>query len=149
MANRGEAFHIHYSVKDQDGCVLADTFGKQTVEVLSGHSQVLPPVEKVLANLQEGERASLHIPCKDAYGSYREDRVKKKKISRLKFDGELKEGEEIRLWRWWGETTPVRVIEIDEQAGVVTLDFNHKYVGKDLYYELEMVKREQLPPVIG
>lgn len=149
MAARGYAYTIDYVVKDQNGVVLADTSNKKPIEILSGHSQVLPAVEKEIDKLKVGQSVDFVVPCNKAYGPYRSDRVKTKKISRLKYDGELGPGQEIMLWRWWGEKTPARVLQIDEERQEVTLDFNHKYVDKDLHYNITLRNLEELPPVIG
>lgn len=147
MAMRGYAYFIDYTVCDSDGTELSTTKGKRPLEVLTGHSMVLPEVEKAFTKLEIGESVHLELPPEKAYGYYDEKKVKQKKRKRLKVDGELAPGNDVFVWRWWGERVPARVVEVDDEF--VTFDFNHKYVGKTLSYDITVVDIEKLPEVVG
>lgn len=149
MAQRGEAYFIIYTVTDQNGNTIFSNEGGKPVEILSGHSQVLPEVEKRVASLEVGQTIQFTLTPDQAYGTYQARNVKRKKIKRLKYDGDLSVGSTIKVWRWWGEQTPALVKELDAQAGFVTLDFNHEHVDKTLSYTITLVDKEELPPVIG
>lgn len=147
MAQRGYAYFIDYTVTDENGEVLGTTEGKRPLEILTGHSQVLPAIEKAVTKMEEGESIHLELSPEEAYGHYDEKKIKKKKRKRLKVDGDLAVGNDVFIWRWWGERVPATVLELDDEFA--TFDFNHKLVGKSLLYDITLREIEELPPVIG
>lgn len=149
MVQRGEAYFIVYTVTDQNGDTIFSNEGGKPIEILSGHSQVLPEVEKRIASLEVGQTIQFTLSPNQAYGTYQTRNVKQKKIKRLRYDGDLSVGSKIKVWRWWGEQTLALVRELDTQAGLVTLDFNHEHVDKTLSYSITLAGKEELPPVIG
>jgi peptidylprolyl isomerase len=139
----GSLVTLNYTGTLKDGEVFDTTSGKQPFKFLVGSGTVLPAFEKEIVMMEEGAKKKFKIKAKDAY---QHDPKLIGEVPRdSRFDGiELKEGAIISASRSLpnGEMQkfPVKVIEATEET--VKLDYNPPIVGKDLYFEVELVDLE-------
>lgn len=99
-----------------------------------GERWVLEPVDEKLKEMNVGEKILLEIPPEKAFGIWDPSKVKIIPLRRLgERANQLKVGDEIEIDNRIGR---VKLLA----SGRVHIDFNHKYSGKTILYEVEVVR---------
>lgn len=126
---------IKYEVK-VEGNVIDSNIDKEPLEFTFGSGEVLPGLESRIADLNEGEEASLLIPANEAYGEYKEEAMQKLPKSQL--EGiELSVG--LPLQGKGADGEPINVVVKEVYDDEVLIDFNHPLAGKDLNFDVNVV----------
>lgn len=133
----GNTVLVHYTSRLEDGSVIDSTRNNNPIKLTLGKNEIFPAVEKRIIGMVEGECKNFTIPPNKAYGRHRRKLVfvfdrKDIKVKNPKVGGYHK----MRLRT--GDTVKARFIKIDESK--VTLDANHVLAGKDISYEIEVLK---------
>jgi len=99
-----------------------------------GERWVLEPLDEKLKEMNVGEKLSIEIPPEKAFGVWDPSKVK---VIPLRKFGEratnLRVGDEVEIDNRIGR---VKLLA----SGRVHIDFNHKYSGKTIIYEVQVVK---------
>ena len=93
--------------------------------------------DEAVAAMEAGEKRTVTIPAREAYGDYREDRIEHSPMYALPNAQDIKVGKLFYFVTEEGLRFPAKVLAIDE--GMATVDFNHPLAGKDLTFEIELV----------
>lgn len=137
-AKQGDTVQVHYTGRLDDGTVFDSSQGREPVEFTLGRGQVIPGFEKAVEGLQVGERGVARVPPEEAYGPRSDELVLS--VQRDQFpEGvtpEVGQGFEMRTEE--GRTVRVRVT--DTTGDTVEIDANHPLAGKELTFDLELVK---------
>jgi len=134
----GDTVKVHYKGTFDDGEVFDSSEGKDPLEFVVGAHQVIPGFEQAIAGMKPGEKKSIKIEAKDAYGDPREELQQKVPREAL---GEItpEEGMMLSLQHpQMPQPMPAKVVKVSEKE--VTLDLNHPLAGKRLNFELELVE---------
>lgn len=107
--------------------------------VTLGAGRVPKGIERVLFEMEVGERRHLKIPREQGYGFYDPHEARWYPRCMLDHGYDLGKGS-ILVWTNPEDHTqrPVRVIDVTEDG--VRVDFNHPFAGKDLEYWIELVE---------
>lgn len=126
---------FNYVLKGMDGQVLDASEQGQPLPFLEGAQQIIPALEEAIKDLKEGDKLTVKLSAKDAYGLSEEKMimdVDKNELAHLEIQLgsylQLQMGKDIRV---------VRVAKITDTH--VTLDGNHPLAGQDLEFAIEMV----------
>lgn len=115
--------------------VIDSNKGQAPLEFMMGRGQVIPGLEKELANLSSGDKKVIMVSAEDAYGPRREDAVET--VPAEQFAGiELEVGMQLYGQSEEGQTIMVTVISFDKES--VTVDYNHPLAGKDLTFSVDI-----------
>jgi FKBP-type peptidyl-prolyl cis-trans isomerase SlyD len=128
--------------KDKEKTVVDSNVGKEPVTYVHGQKQIVPGLEKALAGLKPGQSKHVEIPSAEAYGPY--DDKARLTVEKSQVPPDVKAGTMLA-----GEDgQPVKVIEVSEEK--VVLDLNHPLAGKDLVFDVKIVKveKEKVAPVL-
>jgi FKBP-type peptidyl-prolyl cis-trans isomerase SlyD len=132
---------IEYEVKDAlSGETIDDNRGGEALEFLMGGGHIVAGLEEAIALMSEGESRKLVVPSAKAYGDYDEsatERVEKEQFAGI----DLSEGMTLYGQSESGHSVQVRVKSIEEDS--VTIDYNHPLAGKDLSFDIKVVKTRQ------
>ena len=128
---------IQYSGKLTDGTVFDSSEGKEPLEFLFGMGMIIPGLEEGMLGMSEGDKKTINVPAEKAYGQRMEDALQEVPKEQFPQDVELKEGMQLAAEGPQG-VIPVVVSEIKENT--VLVDFNHPLAGKDLTFDVEVVK---------
>ena len=134
-----EVISFHYTLTDKDQKVIDASKEGHPLIFMTQSSQIIPGLETILVQMQEGEKKTVTIPSKDAYGSYNQNLVYKVHRSKLP-KNELKIGDVFEAGNG-KESFPVSIIQMEKDD--VTLDGNHPLAGQDLTFAVEIVFRRQ------
>jgi peptidylprolyl isomerase len=138
VAKNGDTVQVNYTGKLADGTVFDSSVGREPLEFTLGAGQAIPGFDKAVIGMKVGEKKTVTIPMDDAYGPHLDELVIEVSRDRIK-DAEPKVGQVLSATRENGEEVYFTVIAVSDN-GTVTLDANHPLAGKDLTFEIELLK---------
>jgi peptidylprolyl isomerase len=120
-----------------DGTVFGQSEKDKPLEFMVGSGKMIPALEKGLIGLKVGEKKTIAIKAADAYGEYDKSAVQEVPRAQFPKELELKVGQSYRVQTPQGPIT-VSVTAMDDKT--VTVDFNHPLAGKDLTFDIQVLK---------
>ncbi len=138
QAKEGDTVKIHYTGKFDDGTVFDASKDEEPLEFVIGEGQVIAGVEEAVIGMNPEEKKTALIPPEKAYGEYHDDMVID--VDKNKFPDHIRPelGLELELKQEDGESVFVVVTNVSDEE--VTLDANHPLAGKDLTFDIHLVK---------
>ena len=138
MSNSGKKVKTHYRGTLDDGTQFDSSYDRgEPIEFTCGAGQMIPGFDAAVVDMALGEKKSVHIPAKDAYGDYNAQAVQKISADQVPNADQLPVGQTVYFNSPYGPM-PAKVVSvtIDE----VVLDMNHELAGKDLNFDIELVE---------
>lgn len=129
---------FEYTVQLADKTVITSNVGEEPLVYHHGQQEILPGLEKALVGMKAGESKHVELAAADAYGPY--DEKAKVTVKRDQVPPDVKP--DMTLSSPDGHT--VKVVEVNEED--VVLDLNHPLAGKDLTFDVKVVKIEKTEP---
>lgn len=141
-AENGKKVSVHYKGTFEDGQVFDSSEGRDPLTFELGGKQVVPGFENAIVGMEEGEKKSVTLEPKDAYGDPRPELVQEVPKQAL---GEMADKIEVGMVLGMQhpqspQPIPAKVVEIKDDT--VKLDINHPLAGKKLKFDIELVKVE-------
>jgi FKBP-type peptidyl-prolyl cis-trans isomerase 2 len=137
-AKSGDTVHVHYTGRFDDGSVFDSSEGRDPLAFDVGKGQVVPGFDRAVLGMGEGETKTETIPAAEAYGPRLEQLTFTVPRENLPPGYDPQEGEMLRMETRDGRQMDVVVTKADE--GFVKLDANHPLAGKDLTFDIELVR---------
>jgi peptidylprolyl isomerase len=134
MIKNGNTVLVHYTGKLKDGTKFDSSEGREPLEFKIGTNQVIPGFENGLIGKFKGDKFTINIPVKEAYGEHLPEYVLQVPNSNLPENvqvGQMLQADSN------GQIINVLVKEILDEYSV--LDANHSLAGKDLIFDIEIV----------
>jgi len=100
--------------------------------------QTIPGFEEAVMGMKPGESKNVRIPAEKAYGSRREEMLIELKRDQLPEKLEPEIGGHLQIDQQDGLALIVTITGISESS--VTVDANHPLAGKDLLFDIRLVK---------
>ncbi|MDR0665972.1 MAG: peptidylprolyl isomerase [Campylobacteraceae bacterium] len=136
-AIKNQVVSMFYELKDADGNLLDTNMNNAPLSFITGKNQIIPGLEREIANMNQGDTSHVAIKAADAYGEYDSKSIQTLPIEQ--FAGiKLSNGMTLYGQGEDGNTVQALVKEFNEQE--VTIDFNHPLAGKDLYFKVEIAE---------
>jgi FKBP-type peptidyl-prolyl cis-trans isomerase SlyD len=130
------AVSINYTLTNEGGEKLDSSIGEDPMVYLHGLGQIIPGLETALKGKAVGEKFSVTVAPKDAYGERRDDMLQVVAKSMFKDMGEVEVGMQFHADASHGvNVVTVTKVEGDE----VTIDGNHPLSGEALTFDVEVV----------
>ncbi|CAG9464171.1 unnamed protein product [Pedinophyceae sp. YPF-701] len=127
------ALHVHYEGTLEDGTVFDSSRPREKpLEFIVGAGTVVRGFDKLVTGLEEGGTRKGTVGGDDAYGEWREDMCATIPIESA--GNGLEEGMRVQL----SNGMTARVVSVTETD--VRIDANHELAGKDLTFDVELVK---------
>ncbi len=127
---------IAYQVKLEDGVVVDQASNDAPLDYLHGHNNLISGLENVLAGKAVGDKFSVTIEPKDAYGEHSDDLVQRVPAEVFQGVDKIEVG-----MRFLADTDqgpiPVEITEVDGDEVVV--DGNHMLAGQTLTFDVEVL----------
>lgn len=137
-AKQGDTVHVHYTGRFDDGTIFDTSEGGKPLELTLGEGRIIPGFEKAVEGLAEGEKKAARVPPEEAYGRRSDELVMRIQRDLLPQDSPLSIGQRLEMTTRDGRKVPVTVTQTSEKSVVV--DANHPLAGKELTFDLELVK---------
>ena len=131
---------MNYVLKDKETGDIIDKseYHGEPIAFLVGAKNIIPGLEGRMIGMEEGEKKTIDVPSSEAYGDWDENLVQRIPREYFKNIPNIEKGMPIQ-----GQTEDGQVIEmviIDFDDNEVTVDMNHPLAGRDLVFEVEVVK---------
>lgn len=140
-AQKGDKVQVHYVGKLDDGGVFDSSINSNPLEFTIGDGSIIPGFEEAVIGLQEGDKKTFVVKSEDAYGPYYNERVIVINKSQLPPDLDPQTGDRLQGQQPDGSVVLFSVI--DKNGDEITLDGNHPLAGKNLNFEIELIKIQQ------
>ena len=137
-AKQGDTVHIHYSGSLEDGTVFDSSVGRDPLSFTIGSGQVIPGFEEAVIGMTIDEKKNVTIPVDKAYGPRNEEMVMTVPKDQVPPDLNPEIGQKLQLQGPGNTPMVVEVTEVAEEH--IKLDANPPLAGKDLIFDLELVK---------
>tara|TARA_R110000824_G_C15147698_1_gene670668 strand:+ start:97 stop:546 length:450 start_codon:yes stop_codon:yes gene_type:complete len=135
----GNNVKLHYKGTFPDGEVFDDSRARgQTMNVLVGNGQLIKGFESALIGMTEGEVKTINLAPEEAYGPVIEQAIVTAPKSSFPEDFVFQEGVMVSGTSKEGKTISATIASFDDES--VVLDHNHPLAGKDINFEIEVVK---------
>ncbi|MEM1351125.1 MAG: peptidylprolyl isomerase [Pseudomonadota bacterium] len=134
----GDTVALHYKGTLMDGTVFDSSEGRAPLECVVGAGQIIPGLDGALKGMATGETKKVSIPCAEAYGPINPAMRQAVPREGIPDNITLEIGTQLQMQTSDGQALPVIVVESDEAT--VTLDANHPLAGKDLTFDIEIVR---------
>lgn len=138
QAQQGDTVHVHYTGRLTDGTTFDSSQDRDPLEITLGEGAVIPGFEEAVQGMAVGDQKTAKIPVDQAYGPRRDELVMEVPRTQLPDGLDPKPGEQLRMQTPDGQAVPVTVAATDEAA--IRIDANHPLAGKDLTFDLLLVK---------
>jgi FKBP-type peptidyl-prolyl cis-trans isomerase 2 len=128
---------LEYTLTLPDKSVADTNVGKEPFSFVQGSHLIVPGLEKALTGLKAGDKKRVVVPVDQAYGDY--DAKKKLSVPKGKVPPDTKVGSVLQD----KAGRVLRVVEVTQDS--VILDANHPLAGKELTFDVKIIKVEQAP----
>ncbi|GAA0361441.1 peptidylprolyl isomerase [Bowmanella denitrificans] len=128
---------FHYDVKELDGEVVDSSREEEhPVAYLHGHNNIMPALEQALIGKSAGDKLSVTLEAKDAYGEYQDDAEQRVSLKHLSGADKWAPGM-LALVQTEHGARQVKIKKVGKF--MATVDLNHPLAGKTLAFDLEVV----------
>ena len=134
----GDTVHLHYTGTLLDGTTFDSSEGRDPLSFVVGSGQIIPGLDVAIPGMTVGEKKVVKIGADDAYGQVNPDMRQSVPREGIPADIPLEIGTQLQMQTPDGQALPVTVVEADDAT--VTLDANHPLAGKDLQFDIELMK---------
>jgi FKBP-type peptidyl-prolyl cis-trans isomerase SlyD len=130
---------MNYTLTLPDGTVYDSSIGegKEPLEFMFGVGHMIPALEKEIKGLKVKGKKQVTVKAADAYGEYDTAAVQEVPRAGLPKDMELTVGATYSVQTPAGPM-PVTIKSVSD--AVVVMDLNHPLAGKDLTFDVQIVK---------
>ncbi len=139
VAQNGDTVQVNYTGRLADGTVFDSSTGHDPLEFTLGSDQLIPGFEQAVLGMKVGEKKTVRIPADEAYGQHLDELVIQVPRERLSSDQEPSVGQVLQVTGQDGKTYYFTITAISDN-GTLTLDGNPPLAGKDLIFDIELVK---------
>jgi len=134
----GDTVQLHYTGTLLDGTTFDSSEGRDPLQFEVGSGQIIPGLDVAIPGMAVGEKKVVKIAADDAYGQLNPEMRQAVPREGIPADIPLEIGTQLQMQTPDGQAMPVTVVDVDEAT--VTLDANHPLAGKDLQFDIELVK---------
>ncbi|MEJ2538998.1 MAG: peptidylprolyl isomerase [Gemmatimonadota bacterium] len=138
QAKTGDTVHIHYTGRLSDGTVFDTSQDREPLSFTLGEGQVIPGFEAAVTGMEAGESKITEIPSIEAYGPRRPELELSMPRSQFPDGMDPEVGQQLQMKTQDGQAFPVTVTGSSDET--VELDANHPLAGKDLTFDIQLVK---------
>ncbi|MFC3114321.1 FKBP-type peptidyl-prolyl cis-trans isomerase [Cellvibrio fontiphilus] len=136
----GTKITLHFALQLENGELVDSNFERDPATFTVGDGNLLPGFEKALFGMLEGEHKTLVIKPENGFGQRNPNNIQEIARSQFSPDLELSEGLMLSFADAQKTELPGVVVRFDED--VVVVDFNHPLAGRDILFEVAILKIE-------
>lgn len=130
---------LEYTLTLPDKTVADSNVGQAPFSYTQGAHQIVPGLEKALIGMKVGQTKRVEVAAQEAYGAY--DQKARVTVEKGKVPAGVKTGDLLQS----ADGRTVKVLEVQDKT--VLLDLNHPLAGKNLTFDVKVLKVEKpVPP---
>lgn len=123
-----------------EGTLIEESNAKEPFTYRHGLNQIVPGLERALTGLKAGGQRKVRVPSAEAYGPVNPQAFQEVPKEKFPSDVTLKKGVLLDARAPNGEQRLVKIADVKEKTVIV--DFNHPLAGKDLDFDVTVLKIE-------
>nr|NQU90475.1 peptidylprolyl isomerase [Bacteroidota bacterium] len=127
---------MHYTLKDDNGTILDSSVGKQTLNYIHGHGNLIPGLEDELEGKVKEVKLNVTIPPEKAYGLKQEEMLIDLDRSSFENPENVQPGMQFQA-QFDNGTQLLTVVGVTDDK--VKLDGNHPLAGQTLHFDVEIM----------
>jgi FKBP-type peptidyl-prolyl cis-trans isomerase SlyD len=127
---------LDYTLRLEDKTIVDTSAGREPLEFLQGHGQIIPGLEQALYGMAVGEEKEVKVLPDDGYGQRDAHAFQQIPSDALPPDLKLEQGMTLELVDNTGQPIPATVAEVHPNG--VLLDLNHPLAGEILYFQAKI-----------
>ncbi|MBC8209548.1 MAG: peptidylprolyl isomerase [Gammaproteobacteria bacterium] len=135
---------LNYTLTDNDGTVI-DQAQDSSFVYLHGAQNIIPGLEKELADKKVGDKLTIKVSPEEGYGLRDDKRVEEVPREMFPEDTDIEPGMVFHAEGPNGEMITVTAIEVTETS--VKIDSNHALAGIELNFDVEVMAVRAAEPV--
>jgi len=138
IAKEGRSVQVHYKGTFKDGTTFDSSYERgEPISFTVGAGEMIPGFDIAVAGMKVGQKKTVTLTPDQAYGDHNPEGVQEVNKEHFPDDFQFETGVVIE-----GQvgTQPVRGVINSVNDDTVTVDFNHPMAGKDLNFDIELVK---------
>ena len=136
--NVGKTCRVHYRGTFNDGTQFDSSYDRgEPLEFVNGVGMMIYGFDKAVADMEIGQKVSIHLEPKDAYGEADPEAIFTLELEEIPGAEDLSVGQKAYLQDMYGRPIPVSVTAKDDKT--ITFDANHEMAGKELNFDIELV----------
>ena len=143
-AKQGDIVTIHFIGSLADGRIFESTRGGEPRQVHIGANLILPAFEQALVGMKAGEKKVLLVKSEKAFGPHQSEPGMIQVLDRTSLPHAIDYhvGQRLNATTTYPDGTvgegEVTLVAVGEKT--VTVDANHPLAGKDLSFEIELIR---------
>jgi len=128
---------VNYTGKLEDGTIFDSSLneGREPLEATLGQGQLIKGFEDGLVDMLVGDKKTIFIESKDAYGEYLDHLIQE--VEKEKVPQDVVPGVTLHAETQMG---PINFVVKEVKSDTVVLDANHPLSGKNLFFDLEVLE---------
>jgi FKBP-type peptidyl-prolyl cis-trans isomerase 2 len=128
---------VNYTGKLEDGTIFDSSLneGREPLEATLGQGQLIKGFEDGLVDMLVGDKKTIFIESKDAYGEYLDHLIQE--VEKEKVPQDVVPGVTLHAETQMG---PINFVVKEVKSDTVVLDANHPLSGKNLIFDLEVLE---------
>jgi FKBP-type peptidyl-prolyl cis-trans isomerase SlpA len=128
---------VNYTGKLEDGTIFDSSLneGRDPLETTLGQGQLIKGFEDGLLDMSVGDKKTIFIESKDAYGEYLDHLIQE--VEKEKVPQDVVPGVTLHAETQMG---PINFVVKEVKSDTVVLDANHPLSGKNLIFDLEVLE---------
>lgn len=138
QAKAGDTVKVHYTGKLDDGTIFDSSKNRDPLEFKIGDGKIIPGFEKAVTGMAVDEEKTIKLMPEEAYGPHRAELIAKVPKKEIPENLVLQIGQQLKINQ--KDNPPIIATIVAVTDAEVTLDANHPLAGKDLTFELKLVK---------
>ncbi len=140
-AAAGDSVRVHYEGFLEDGTLFGSSRETGPVEFIVGESTLIPAFENAVIGMEEGERRSVSMEAKEAFGERKEELIHTMSKDQLPSHIEPQVGKAVEFRSDQGPNVRALITDVTEDS--LTIDANHPLAGKKVNFDIELVEIEK------
>lgn len=133
----GKVVEFHYTLTDGDGNVIDSSSGRDPLAYLHGASNIVPGLERQMADKAVGDKFMAVVPPAEGYGERHEGAGQT--VPRTAFPDDLDVQVGMTFMARADNGQQVQVWVSGVQGDQVLIDLNHPLAGATLHFDVEVV----------
>lgn len=140
-AKIGDTVEVHYTGRLDDNNVFDSSYNKSPIKFLLGEKKLIREFEEAVIGMQPGETKNITIKSENAYGPVYQHLIIQVERAQIPADVRPEIGNILHFkHKVEGEERAMALSVIGVTDTHLTLDANHPLAGRDLHFEIELVK---------
>lgn len=138
QVKEGDTIRVHYTGKLEDGSTFDSSEDGAPLEFTVGKGELIKGFERGVIGMSAGESKTIKLSAEDAYGLHNKERVFEFSRNKAPRDFDPAIGQQVHMQRADGQMVLVTVIDKSDTSFI--MDSNNPLAGKDLTFDIRLVK---------